>query len=409
MPVKSSTNNRIIPANARASDVAAKAVKEIMAVQQARNLSAMRVQGYAAILYTHLKQGRKCTCQSSQKHLSSRLGFDGKAKPGVINELLTGQKTFDVTPYGSVMPQDDPFSNVVSPDANNKYQGVFDVAASDPSDSQPARTGNGDIFGDNGPLNADFDIETLVGDFDASHLGLTDATCGVCFGHGFVGGYAPFSANRTVLTVDDVDLQASTIDFTKHPWSAESESFSFTTVLPYGALGVDSFRLLNNHLPVAANFTIDGNPADLVSVLKYCDGKSHQVVVTLPRSNEWTHVELQFVTSDQSAFFEFPKLNKGSDTSLIEQLDPFSIIMSSNVPSLQSQDIIVESTFGKTLVVQNSSWWNDRDRNVLGWECQVRVIQPQELYGILPRRGRILTKNRTTVFAHDNQTGNYRT
>src|ERR1700737_3071847 len=127
MPVRNnSSNNRIIPANARAADVAAKAVKEILPVQQMRNMSAMRVQGYPAILYTHLTQGRKCTCQSTQKQLNSRLGLDGKAKPGVINEMLTGAMEFDVSPYGTSSTYTDPFSSVTSPCATNQYQGQFD-------------------------------------------------------------------------------------------------------------------------------------------------------------------------------------------------------------------------------------------------------------------------------------------
>lgn len=406
MPIRDSSNNKILPANARASDVASRAIQEILPAQQLRNYSAVRVQGYAGLLYNHLTQGRKCTCQATQKHLNTRLGLDGKAKPGVINELLTGKSVFDVTPYASVPARDRPFSNEVSPDApRNKHQGVFDVVSDSEFDYPTVRVPLGPDFGDNGPINPDFDIETLVGDFDASHIGFTDATCGVCFGHGFVGGYAPFHANRIVLTVDDVSLGAASINFTKKPWSVESDTFTFNVVLPYGAIGVDVFRVMNNHLPVTANFTIDGVAADLISVVARCDGRPHLVAVTLPHTHEWTHVELQFILSDQSAYFELPKLNKGSDTSQLEQLEPFSVVMSSNVPNLQSQDIIVESTFGKVLIVQNSNWWNTRNRDVLGWECQVRVLQPQEIYGILPKRGRIMTKAPSAVMQHDNQTG----
>jgi hypothetical protein len=176
-----------------------------------------------------------------------------------------------------------------------------------------------------------------------------------------------------------------------------------------GAIGVDVFRVMNNTKPVASNFTIDGIAADEVSVLCKCDGKPHIIEVTLLGEDIWTHVELQFILSDQSAYFEFPRLNQGPDTSLLKQLDPFTIVLSSNVPSVQSQDIIVESTFGNTLIVQNSNWWNTRNRDVIGWECTVRVLQPQEIFGILPKRGRIMSKPPTVNFPHENMTGNYRT
>lgn len=410
MPVRDNSNNRILPANARATDVAKKAIQEILPVQQRRNFDAFAVQGYTALLYTKLDQGRKCTCQSSQKHINSRLGVDGKASQGTINQLLSGGLTFNVSPYGSDFKRDDPFSNVTSPAApSNLNQGVFDIVAEDASDYPTARVPSGPDFGDNGPIDSAFDIESLAGDFDASVVGYTDAHCAVCFGHGFVGGYSPFHGNRQVITVADVALSASVIDYQAKPWSAEGPTFSFQALLPYGAIGVDTFRVMHNEKPVTANFTVDGLPADTVSVVARCDGKLHVIGVSLPLTQVWTHVEIQFVTSDQSAYFEFPKLTKGSDTAMLEQLEPFNILMSSNVPRLSPEDVIVESSFGKVLVVQNSNWWNTKNRDVLGWECQVRVIQPQEIFGVLPHRGRIMSKNQTSNLVHDNVTGARRT
>ncbi len=412
MPVKSSTNNRILPANSRASDVASRAVQEFLPAQQTRNMNAMRVQGYAGLLYNRLKQGRKCTCQASEARLGSRLGLDGKAKPGVINELLTGQTVFDVTPYGaSPTRRLDPFDSQTSPHAPvNKYQGVFDVIGTEEGSSLPMRVVDEPDFGDNGPVNPDFDIDTLAGEFNASAVGSTDAACGVCYGSGFIGGYTPFHGNRTVVTVDQVELGASVIDTLASPWAANSpEGFEFTTVLPYGAIGVDCFRVLNNTRPIAANFTVDGQAVNAISILGKCDGRPHLIRVTLNREVVWTHMEIQFITSKESAFFEFPKLTKGNDTAMLEQLEPFSIIMGSNVPELRPEDIITESTFGKTLIVENSNWWNTRNRNVLGWECQVRVLQPPEIMNNLPKRGRIATKAPTANGQHDNSTGAYRT
>lgn len=416
MPVKISSNNRILPPNTRQSDVASRAVQEFLPAQQSKNYSATRVQGYEGLLYTRLTQGRRCTCQASHAKINSRLGLDGKAKPGVINELLTGEMQFSVTPYGQTRNiKDNPNANVTSPNAPiNKNQGVFDVVGNN-EDYDTVRVPGGKGFGDNGPVDTEFDIDALVGEFDASTAGVTDVYCGICFGQGFVGGYSAFHSTRIIRTVDEVDLGASTIDVRKQPWSATGTNFSFTLVLPYGAIGVDVFRVMNNATPVAANFTIDGAPANVVSIVAKCDGKPHSIGVTLldlgQRSNpfEWTHLELQFITSDQSAFFELPRTNQGSDTSLLNQTEPFNIVLSSNVPLLSSQDIITESTFGRALIVQNSNDWNTRNRDVLGWECQVRVLQPPELFNILPRRGRVLTKAPTPYMQHDNQTGNRRT
>lgn len=409
MPVRNSSNNRVLPANARASDVASRAVQEILPAQQQRNYSAHRVQGFEVILYNRLNQGRKCSCQSSEKKLATRLGQDGKAKPGVVNELLSGVLRFDVTPYGSpIEVQTDPFASQTSPKAPvNKNQGVFDIVEHE-INGLPSDIVLEDAFGDNGPLS-NLTIDDMAGDFDASHMGFTDATCAVCFGSGFVGGYAPFHAHRIVQSVDDVRLGDSTINILDKPWSAESQQFTFDVVFPYGAIGVDIFRVLNNSKQLGANFTVDGTPINAVSVLSYCDGRPHTVGIQFADPTKWTHVEIQFVLSNQSAFFEFPKLNKSSDTALLERTEPFQISISSNVQQLETEDIIVDTEYGKALIIQTTNPWNSRNKDILGWECTVRPVQPMELYNILPRRGRTTTKPPAALGVHDNQLGTART
>lgn len=406
MPVKTSNNNRYPSSNARQSDVARRAIQEILPTQQMRYQAAFRVQGFEGVLYNRLYQGQKCTCQSTQKHLASRLDESGKAKPGVLNELMTGQ-VFDVSAYGHRMPRVDPFDSIVSPQAPvNKNQGVFDNVGIEPT-SLPTRVPEGRDYGDNGPVDPGFDISTLAADWDDSHLGHTEAACAVCFGSGFVGGYTPLYGRRIVKTVDQVQLESiDAIDATRQPWQATSARFKFTETLPFGAVALDAFRLMCNHKQVAANFTIDGQPVNEISVLKYCDGRPHLIEVQLINGPlEFTHVEIQFKTSTDDAFFEFPKLSKSQDTSLLDNTEPFQIILSPLVPSVQVEDLFTDSTYGKILIVQSVNTWNTKQRQLLGWECQVRVIQPQEIYNVMPRRGRIKTKPETSNLVHDNSTG----
>ncbi len=408
MPVIKPSNNQVLPANARASDVATKAVNEILAAQQSRYMSALRVQGYQGILYCRLEQGQKCTCKASRKHLNTRLGEDGKASIGDINKLLTGSMTFDVTPYGSTfIPKDDPLSHVVSPEApGDAFQGVFDVVARDPHTYPNVRVPTEEDFGDNGPIDPTFRVEDLVGDFDSDVVGVSDVACAVCFGTSFVGGYAPFQGYRRVYPVNDlfVALGNSALDVTKIPWSAMTQgTVTITTLFPRGCVGVDSFKVYNSITPVPANFTVDGRPISQVTdLLKSCDGKLHDVAFTFDQPTEWTHLEVQFSLSRESPFFELPKLVQGSDTGVLDKTEPFQIILGPNVPVLRTEDIIVEQTFGKVLIVQNSNMWNTRNRNTLGWECTVRVTQPQEWYRILPKRGRTMAKNQSTNTAHNN-------
>lgn len=409
MPVRQSNNNRILPANARAVDVATRAIQEILPTQQMRYQDAFRVQGFEGVLYNRLYQGPKCTCKSSQKHLSSRLDESGKAKPGVINELMLGE-TFDVSAYGHSMPRDDPFDSVVSPAAPvNKHQGVFDNVGLE-TDSLPTRVAEGNDYGDNGPVNVEFLIDELAADFDTNTLGMTEVSCAVCFGSGFVGGYTPLYGRRIVRTVDQVELESTdSIDASRAPWTATSSKFKFVETFPYGAVALDAFRVMRDYHPVAANFTIDGSAVNEVSILKYCDGKPHLVEVTFPNTQVFTHVEIQFKTSTDDAFFEFPKLSKSSDISLLDNTEPFQIILGPLIPSVQVEDVFTDSTYGKALIVQSVNTWNTRNRQTLGWECQVRVAQTPEIYNYLPRRGRIQTKPQTSNMVHDNSTGYRRT
>ena len=403
MPIRVSTNNTILPANARASDVAAKAIQEIAPVQQIRNYDAHRVQGFPAILYSQLGQGRKCSCQSGDKKLGARLDLDGKANPGLINELLTGAMTFSVTPYGSSpSPRDDPFDTETSRLAPvNKHQGVFDIASHEVNGA-PSNIEFEDVFGDNGPLQ-NLTMDDIAGDYDASNMGATDAACAVCFGTSFIGGYSPFQAHRIVLTPNDVNLLDSEINLLHRPWSALSSGFNFTTILPHGAIGLDMFRVMNGKHPCSGVvFTVDGKTVNEVSLLGYCDGGPHLVMVSFKKPTQWTHIEIQFFISVEVAYFEFPRMTRSQDTSLLEKTEPFQISISSNLPNLQVEDILVESTYGRALIVQTVNTWNTRNRDILGWECTVRPIQPQELYNILPRRGRVKTKPPTALGAVNN-------
>lgn len=413
MPYVSRTNNHILPANARAADVAEKAVKEIIPVQQRRYYDAFRVQGIECIAYNRLTSGRKCSCQASRKLINGLLDQDGKASEGTINQMLTGNMSFDVIPYeqdqGRFIPEAAGPNGQTSPySTGNKYQGVFDIVTA--GEAFPFADVNPDteVFGDNGPSNP-VNIDELVGDFDASVLGFSDVACSICFGSGFVGGFSAFNSYRKVLTPTDLALIEGGLDTIESPWVARDvKGFNQQIVLPHGALLVDSFKVWNSLNIVPTQFYVDNtlitsNP----QLLSFCNGKPH--LLTALFTGDFTHFEMQFTMSSESLYFEFPKRPSSADTSLLEQMEPFQVIMSPNIPYLEAMDVVVESQLGKVLIVQNVNPWISRQRNALGPECQVRVIQPQEIFRVLPARGRVPTKDQTTKLIRDNVTGVRRT
>lgn len=75
-----------------------------------------------------------------------------------------------------------------------------------------------------------------------------------------------------------------------------------------------------------------------------------------------------------------PKLQKSGNRSILDSTDNFQIILSPDVPQIEPTDIIIESMWGKALMVQDKTWMNTRNRQMFGYEINVRVIQPAELF-----------------------------
>jgi hypothetical protein len=370
----------LMPANARASDTAARMVEHLAPMQQQKSVAAFRVQGIEGYLFNHLTQGRPCTCKSSEKQINSILGPDGKAPHGVISDLISGRE-FGVAPY-SQGNKIDPFEDGKFLDPNKFVD--FDVMGNDPETHN--RTGESEGVGANGAFN-DSDIDDIIKNFDTSEFGYSDVSCPICFGSGFVGGYSPYRGWRHVITPADVAADEY-IDMAQAPWVLHPCTFRATVTLPLGAIAVDSLRVFNNNHVVAARISVDNTVISTApEFLLKCDGLKHILTVTV--EEPVTHMEIQLATAETSSFFEFPRLSKSSDISLLDSTDPFQILVSPDVPLISSLDVIVESQQGKALLVQSVSPFQTRKRNSLGWECNVRMCQPTELFCLLPSRGRI--------------------
>ncbi len=410
MPTVFRTNNKILPANARAADVAERMVRDIIPVQQRRYYDAFRVQGIQCIHYSRLDQGRRCSCNASGKILNGLLNEEGKASSSTINQIINGSMSFEVIPYEEGYDSNRP--DEASPYATvNKHQGVFDrVRATDGTPFEHTYEEGTEAFGDDGPLQK-VDIDELLGDVDITSYGMSDVACPVCFGSGFVGGFAPFHSYRHVMACTDVVSVGGQLDLVKRPYSVqEATSWSAKITLPRGALAIESFKVWNYTTVVPTTWTIDGVPVTTdKQILAFCNGHPHLVQATFAGPRSFSHVEIQFTMSSESLYFEFPKRPLSADTSLLERMEPFQIVMSPNIPRLNAQDVIVESQLGKALVVQTVNPWQSRDLNVLGPECNVRVTQPQELYRLLPARGRVPDAQPSTAMVRDNVRGIYRT
>lgn len=442
MPIINSSNNRVLPNNARAVDVAAESVKRIAPVQARRYDAAFRVQGYHGILYTRLTSGTPCSCHdraTAAHNQIARLDEDGRADAGTINALLTG-KEFGAKPLGVLpattqaakhavleiapigyrnagIPVPDRTREPVSLyDTDNPARGYIPSTYSDhwsQSGSNPtARTIVPEGEGPNGPVE---DTEEVI-DFPVSSMtyGATDASCPICFGSGFVGGFSVFRGWRKVLVpngeADDVKLfPGASIDFMANPPTADYGA-TWRVPFPLGVVGVDSVRVYkDDHLVTKCRILVDNTLLRSEhDILKFCDGRVHEVRLELNDGESFSHLELQVNQSTESANFEFPRRTKSADMNLLERTTPFQLVFSPLIPLLKTQDIVVESVSGKLFQVKECTSWNDNRANTLGWEATVRPIQPMEVYFRLPKRQPLLSP-KVVAQVIDNSRGHRRT
>lgn len=370
----------LTPANARNADVASKMVEHLAPMQQQKMMAAFRIQGIQAILYNKLVQGRPCVCHKKNNEVA-RLSPDGKASTGIINRVVTGNSNFGISPY-SPMSKDleqDPFTAKTSPlNLPNPWRGDLNsasdgpVAGFDQIEPDP-------ILTDKGQFSPDLD--SMFAGFDMSQLGFSDISCPICFGTGYAGGYSPFRAWRHVVLPTELDTYAF-YDLPTFELSPGSHKVMVT--LPKGATTLDCFRAMLNSKQVPATLYLDGVNLSGKRVLDFFDGKPHEL--TIETEHPITHFEMQVSLSREPVYFEIPKLTRSSDLSLLDQQEPFQIVVSPDIPMLQTLDVIAEAQLGKILVVQQANPWNTRSKNMLGYECTVRVAQPAELWNILPRR-----------------------
>lgn len=408
MPVRSKSNNRILPANSRAVSVAQRGVQEITPVFQTRYQNAFMVQGTQGVVYNRLEQGMKCTCGAARLNLGARMGKDGKLSEGAITEMLLGSPS-GIRPYAQ--PQEQGVSSPNAPVSKWQESGVTgnSVNSNFNTTNLVIPLFSEESFKDDGP-ERELDLDELVGEFDTGSLGISDVACPVCFGSSFVGGFSPMYGYRKVVHVGQMQMSQrdSEIDTTARPWRAISTHLEFKLVIPAGIIGIDACRLFNMDLIVPAVIKFDGQQVTNQVIASYA-GKQVTVSIDFDKPTYFTHFEFQANLSAESAYIELPKLPQSADLSKLDSTDPFQVLLSPNVPRLFKQDVIMEAKFGRILVVGAVTPWSTLQQLNLGWEAQVRVSQPQELYRLLPKRGRTMTKLQTTTGVHDNSRGRYRT
>ena len=423
MPIRSSSNNRVLPSNSRAVDVAKQAIYALTPVQQRKYDNAFQVQGYDSLVYTRLEQGVRCSCMSGQSNLGTLLMEDGKMPVGKIDELLTGGMVFKVNRYGARQPDREDLREPRGQDPKTRQDQAYDglknentiqppttIVSSDLTDPFTDEVVDSATEGVDGHLVRN-ELDELADTFDINNSNSSDNACAICFGSGFVGGFTVLGSWRQALSSEwgpTVLSPGGTIEVGASPFFFRCLWAEFTTILPKGFVALDSLRVWNNaKLVTSGTVLIDGSTADWSTIRTKCDGLPHVVRVQFDVDTDWTHLEIQIGLTTQMSKIDFPKMVNAGDQSKLDATDDVQINASPMIPYLSAKDVIIEHTFGKAFQVGSINPWNDKSRNVLGWDCSCRVIQPNEVLNLLPRRR--ITGQRTTNPVRDNRSGVKRT
>lgn len=425
MPIRSSrTNNRILPANSRSVDVAKTMLDRVVPVQQRRYANALEVNGYETLVYNRLRHGTACSCQNRRGAAATVLDERGKLKPGHMDELLTGGLSFKVQPYGTREPMRSDLRAVRGAGPAKHDDQMFDGAEDgedladfdldgefDNPNTTVTHAANGDVDNNQDQDiidNQDLDDEAEV--FDGETY-VNDSKCAVCFGTGFVGGFSLLNGLRLVMCTqwDATKLTIQgTIEANQIPNAFMSTRVDFKATLPKGVIGIDTFRVWNNDKQTQpSSILIDNLPYSVGLCRAFCDGREHTISILYDKLTYFTHVELQFNLSTTRALFELPRKTDGSNMALAEAAEDMQLNCSPSIPSLEREDMLIECTLGKAMIVQSVTDWKTSKRDILGWDASIRVLQPSELLNLLPRRRTVHQKS--TFMVRDNSDGRRRT
>lgn len=389
MPIVQPPKRNLGPKNRRTVEVAQNTIQRVAPLAQEQYNNALRVNGYDAIIYNRLFNGRKCSCSKAAKVSPTVLDDDGNATQEHINTMLTGTR-FGIKDY-NVGTSENP--NVFSFDqtqANTEVLQNENVNTMLPDLANPRVT----------TVIAEEDDYMLEPDLGSDMAG----KCGVCYGNSYVGGYNVFNGSRTVL-----DTTFFTQPDLKIPYASSSDAsilntecpnkfelgdsgyIVFQTIIPKNTIALDSMRVFDNFQEVRRVRLEIKHPNDVsfvtlspMNILNFATGLPVQLKVS--GVSCFTHVELQFNLSEVIAYVEYPRLTKTGDLSVLDAIDGVSLVVGPLVPSVQPWDVIVDNVFKRAWRVTSSNWFNDRTMNIHGWDIQARLVQEYELQFNLPRR-----------------------
>jgi len=370
-------------------DPSIKTLDSVIPIANDQYNNAFRVVGFPVIVYNKLTSGVKCSCHSSE-NIGSMLTSDGNMDEASITELLTGSPT-SIQKYGyRNSAREDGSQSNDHPVPYNTIPPHFDNISSTADDTLSNWIETDETTWGSSGLSKPETTDSIPDDENVFGLS-TSTSCPICFGTGFVGGFSTTDAVRIVIdsTNKSINLSGGSINITEYPNTIElNEYLQFSCILPFGAISVDAFKVWNlvDDITNECSFEISVNNiwVDLADILKYCDGRQHQIRLSGP--SIISHIEIQFKISDKDILIELPRLMDTGNSESIDRTGDISVNITPRLPILSAFDIITDSRNHKVWIVKDCTSWNDNNTKTLGWDANLRVCQPMENYISLPIR-----------------------
>jgi hypothetical protein len=394
------THRQMQPRNSGSVNIARSAVDQTLPRAIRQYEAALAVNGFPIVFWRRKTAGLRCTCCGGADAnggipptidvLESGITIldpQGAGTQNFLDSMLQGS-VFSIDRYGSR-------KHAVDFNGGDNYQRT--VPNSPLVNSKEIHNKSSDLDDSFAEQIEPEDAEDLFSLGTEHNMATATATmgCAVCLGTGWVGGYDPSNALRTVY-----DVQASwtgdiLLDTTVQPrrWLLHDGGQARVPVLwPAGAVGVEALRVWNNkdlihdvqlHVVTAqGTLAVDGN-----TVGELCTGEVRELILDFGAGvAAFTHLELQFEMGVVPVYAEWSRLAYNENLQLPENLDNPSITLSPSLPHVALYDLIGEEVYRKLWKINSSNPAFDRERQINGWEVTARLLQTYELPSLLPRR-----------------------
>jgi len=371
--IKTTYSGQIRPKNDKIPNVAERTLHEIAHRAQQQYKNAIFVNGVDSLIYVRREFGRECTCRDIM--LTPKLEADGTMGEATLDAVLSDTDVIFRESGGRSSDTD----------TDRHATGPEDFVWEDPNEPQTSKPDQPEEVPD--PLSLENEKVLPAG----------SASCAACFGVGYVGGFIPHAGFREAL---DITANPTLVDFdvdhTETPhrmWShTNGATATFTLVLPKGAVSAHSVKVFDNnkllsHSTYDLECTASGSYETLneSSLISFCDGREHTIRLTsLVDQFRFSHIEIQFSFSIEATRINIPRFDAALHRTIFEGLTGSSLVLPPTVGNVNRLSVIRESLYGRAWRISNVQDWFDNKKNVHGWDCLSRMLQPYELLNMLP-------------------------